>query len=269
MKIILCFCMALLLFAVPARAETVKIGGSGSMIPLLTEMSKAYMKKHPHDTIVVNQRSMGQPGGIAALLSGAVDIAMSARELSPEQKKLPVQEIEIARVAGVVAVSGNVTVKGITSQQLCDIYSGKITNWKQVGGADARILVLTRPESDSTKLFFRRAFTCMARLEESPNVLDLPKSQDMHNALLTKQNAIGPVDTIAFAKAAGKYKALRIDNKGFEGMQSGQWPFVHHNCLVLGNNRGEAVKRFLHFIRSPEGQAIIKADKGVPVAFSF
>jgi phosphate transport system substrate-binding protein len=267
-KIVLLLAIAMVA-ATSAQAETIKIGGSGSMIPMLTQIGKAYMKKYPQDTIEVNQKSLGQPGGIAALNAGAVDIAMSAMALTSDQKKLAVQPIEIAHVAGVIGVSGNVTVKELTSQQLCDIYSGKIKNWKQVGGADAPISAFTRPESDSTKVNFRKAFACMANLKEAPEIMNLAKTLDMQSALETKPNAIGPVDAIGLATAKGKFKALKIDGKSYDGMSSGKWPFILYNNLVLGKNKGEAVKRFLGFIKSPEGQAIIKGDKAQPVPFSF
>ncbi|MBT0662859.1 substrate-binding domain-containing protein [Geobacter pelophilus] len=267
-KLVLLLAIAMVA-ATSAQAETIKIGGSGSMIPLLTQIGKAYVKKYPQDSVEVNQKSLGQPGGIAALNAGAVDIAMSAMEITPEQKKLGVQPIEIAQVAGVIGVSGNVTVKELTSQQLCDIYGGKIKNWKQVGGADAPIAAFTRPESDSTKQMFRKGAACMANLKEAPEIMNLAKTADMHNALETKPNAIGPVDAIGLAMAKGKFKAIKIDGKSFEGLASGKWPFVLHNNLVLGKNKGEAVKRFLGFIKSPEGQAIIKGDKALPIPFSF
>jgi phosphate transport system substrate-binding protein len=262
--------LALSMFAATAaQAETIKIGGSGSMIPLITQLGKAYAKKFPQDTVEVNQKSMGQPGGIAALNAGAIDIAMSATDLLPDQLKLAIKPLEIAQVAGVVAVSNNVTVKDLTSQQLCDIYTGKIKNWKQVGGADAPILAYTRPESDSTKMAFRKGFACMANLKEAPEIMNLAKSQDMFSALETKPNSMGPVDEIALTMSKGKFKALKIDGKSPDGLVSGKWSFVLHNNLVLGKNQGEAVKRFLGFIKSPEGQSIIKGDKAIPVPFSF
>ena len=252
-----------------AQADTIKIGGSGSMIPLLTELGKAYVKKNPKDTVDVNQKSMGQPGGIAALNAGAIDIAMSAMPITPEQAKLQVEPIEIARVAGVVAVNSSVTATNLTSQQLCDIYAGKIKNWNQVGGADAPIAPLTRPESDSTKQMFRKSMACMNNLKEAANVLNLPKSADMHNALGITKNSIGPVDSIALGDAAGKFKEIKIDGKNHDQMTSGNWSFVLRNNLVLGKNRSEAVKRFMNFIKSPEGQAVIKSEKAVPTAFKF
>jgi phosphate transport system substrate-binding protein len=257
------------LTASAANADTIKIGGSGSMIPLMTTMGKAYVKKNPKDTVDVNQKSMGQPGGIAALNAGAVDIAMSAMPITAEQSKLQVEPFEIAKVAGVVAVNSSVTATNLTSQQLCDIYAGKIKNWKQVGGSDAPIAVFTRPESDSTKQMFRKALACMNNLKEAPEILNLPKSADMFNTLGATKNSIGPVDSIALGDAAGKFKEIKIDGKGHDQMTSGGWPFVLKNNLVLKKNSSEAVKRFMNFIKSPEGQAVIKSEKAVPTQFKF
>lgn len=266
MKRIMLFVAVLVIAATSAHADTIKIGGSGSMIPLLTSLAKAYMKKNPKETVEVNQKSMGQPGGIAALNAGAIDIAMSAMPITAEQAKLKVEQIEIARVAGVIAVNRSVTASNLSAQQLCDIYAGKIINWKEVGGADAPISTLTRPESDSTKIMFRKAFACMAGLKEASNVLNLPKSADMFSALTSTTNAIGLVDSIALGDAAGKFKEIKVNGKSH---QDSRWPFILRNNLVLGKNRGEAVQAFLKFIQSAEGQAIIKSEKATPVQFKL
>ena len=259
---------ALAMFAAEAaQAETIKIGGSGSMIPLLTNIGKAYVKKYPKDSVEVNQKSMGQPGGIAALNAGAIDIAMSAMPITTEQVKLNIQQFEIARVAGVIAVNNSVTATNLTSQQLCDIYAGKIKNWKQVGGSDAQITALTRPESDSTKVMFRKGLACLSTVKEAPEILNLPKSADMFNALSKTPNAIGPVDAIALEDGTGKFKAIKIDGKSPE--VSDKWPFVLRINLVLAKKRSEAAKRFMNFVKSRDGQAIIKGEKAIPIAFNL
>ncbi|SNB46525.1 substrate-binding domain-containing protein [Geobacter sp. DSM 9736] len=251
-----------------AGAETIRIGGSGGMIPLVTDLAKAYMKKNPGDSVEVNQKSLGQPGGIIALMNGGVDIAMSATDLTPEQKALPVLPLEIARTAAIIAVNSSVPVRQLSSRQLCDIYTGKITNWKQLSGPDARILPLTRPESDSTKAALRRGIECFSDLKESGEVVSLPKTADMLAALLTKPNAIGFIEADAIVHSGGKVKALILDGKNAEASIR-NWPLIQHLNLVLGKNRGEGVKRFLSFIKSPQGQAIIRKSKAVPADFNF
>jgi phosphate transport system substrate-binding protein len=249
-----------------AAAETIKLGGTGSMIPMVTDLANAYMKKHPADKVEVNQKSMGQPGGIAALNAGAIDIAMSGMRLTGEQAVLPIKAYEIAKVAGVVAVTNDVPVSNISSQQLCDIYAGKLKNWKQLGGSDSTITVLTRPESDTTKMTFRRGFACMTNLKEGPDVMSLSKSSDMFNALETKKSAIGIVDSIALSDAAGKFKALKVDGISYEQYESGKWPYGLRNHLVVRiGEKKEAVKRFLEFVKTAEAQAIIRHNKAKPV----
>ena len=269
MKPALLLLVAILISASPSFAETIRIGGSGSMIPLLTDLGKAYVKKYPKDEVDVRQTSMGQPGGIAALNAGAVDIAMSATDLSEEQLKLQIRPVLIAKVAGAVAVNAGVTVKGITNRQLCDIYAGKITSWKELGGADAKIIAYTRPESDSTKQSFRKGFACMANLIESPDIPNLPKTQDMETALSTKPNSVGPLDIISVNRSHGKFRPLLIDGKGPNDLAKGGWPFVLHNNLVTGKNRSDGVTRFLGYIKSPEGQAIIKKHGALPTPFTL
>jgi phosphate transport system substrate-binding protein len=269
MKIVILILVLCMFDATAAQTETIKIGGSGSMIPLLTKLGKAFMKKHPKIMVEVNQKSLGQPGGIAALNAGAIDIAMSAMPISPEQAKLQVDQYEIARVAGVIAVSNNVTATNLTSQELCDIYAGKIKNWKQVGGADALIAAYTRPESDSTKIMFRKSLACMTNMNDAPEILNLPKSSDMFDILVNTKNAIGPVDSIALANSAGKFKEIKIDGMSHDKMESGTWPFVLRNNLVLRKNRNEAVKLFMNFINSPKGQEIIRRENSIPTAFKF
>lgn len=268
MKISILLILAALLVATSAHCATIKIGGSGSMIPLVTELAKGYMKKNPKETVEVNQKSLGQPGGIAALNAGAIDIAMSAMPLTPEQEKLPIKPYEIAQVGGVIAVSADVTVTGLTSKQMCDIFEGKVKSWKQVGGADAPITVLTRPESDSAKIMFRKAWACSAALKDTPDAMNLPKSKDMHDALAAKKGAIGMADTIAVHDSGGKFKSIKIDGKGPEMLSSG-WPFVLRNHLVVGKDKGQLVKEFMQFVKSSDGVAIIKKDKAAPLTFNF
>ncbi len=106
----------------------------------------------------------------------------------------------------------------------------------------------------------------MANLNAAPEILSLAKSQEMFTALETKKSAIGIVDAVAFNDAAGKFKAIKIDGKSFD---SANWSFVLRNHLVVGKSPKDSVKKFLEFVASPEGQAIIKSNKAKPVKFSL
>lgn len=255
--------------AVSASAETVKIAGSGGMIPLVNELAKAYMKNNPKDTIEVEQKSLGQTGGLMKLSKGLSDIAMAAHSLEPNQKSLPVQPYEIATVPGLFAVHNSVSVKGLTGQQICDIYGGKITNWKQVGGKDAPIVVLTRPEDESTKKAVREGVACFAALKEGAEAIMVAKSAENYNRLVATPNAIAMINSVALADGAGKITGVKLDGKDVLSTSPAQWPINHRFNLVTGKQPTEATKRFLKFVGSAEGQAVVKREKAFPVPLKF
>lgn len=249
------------------NADTIKIAGSGQMLPLATELGKAYMKKHPGDLVEVNQKSLGQRNGIQAVSEAIIDVATSARRLGEDERRFQVKAYEVASVAGFFAVHPSVSVRGLTSQQICDIYEGKITNWKQVGGADAAIVVLTRPERDSTKIVMRRHVPGFAKVEEAASVISKLRAKEMMEALTSTPNAIGMVDAINYADNAGKMTALKLDGKDITSSVSG--PIQHYYNFVLNKNPSPADLRFMKFVASPEGQAIIKQEKAHPIKFAM
>lgn len=255
--------------AVSASAETVKIAGSGGMIPLLNELAKAYMKKNPKDTIEVEQKSLGQGGGLMKLSKGLIDISMAAHTLEPSQKALPVRAYEIATVPGLFAVHNSVSVRALTGQQLCDIYAGKIKNWKQVGGHDAPIVALTRPEDESTKKAVREGVACFASLKEGPEAIMVAKSTDNYKQLISTPNAIAMINSVALADGAGKISAVKLDGKDVQTLSPAHWTINHRFNLVTGKQPTEATMRFMKFVGSAEGQAVIKREKAFPVPLKF
>ncbi len=257
--------------AVAVNAEIVTVGGSGGMIPLLTTLGEAYMKKHPQDEIQVNPNSLTQSGGILAAKTGAVDIGMSARQLDARELSYSVDSYHIADVAAGVAVHSNVTVKTITSKQLCAIYSGKIHNWRELGGHDAKIVVFTRPDSDSTKQAFRQAIPCFNELRETPEVISMFTSNAMLAVLQRTPDSIGIIDSIALEQSRGRARLLRLDGKSAtaEEVAGGRWPIIKRYTLVLGKDRSKAVDRFMRFIKSREGAALISKHNSLPITFPY
>jgi phosphate transport system substrate-binding protein len=262
-----------LLFATAGavNAETVTIAGSGGMIPLLTALGAAYMKKYPHDEIQCNPNSITQSGGILAAKNGAVDIGMSARSLQVRELSFNIDAYHIADVAADVAVHSNVRVTNITSKQLCAIYSGKITNWRELGGHDAPIVVLTRPESDSTKTAFRAGIPCFNELKETPEAISMFKTNNMLAALQRTPDSIGIIDSIALEQTQGMARPLKLDGRSAsaEEIASGHWPVIKRYTLVIEKPRKKAVDRFMRFIKSREGAALIIKHNAIPVNFSY
>jgi len=268
MKRIVLSIVMILGFSLSVNAETIKIAGSGQMLPLAVELGKAFSKKYPSDTVEVNPKSLGQKNGVRAVSEGYIDIATSARRLDDEENRLPVQAYEIATVAGFFAVNPTVSsVKGLTSQQICDIYSGKIKNWKEVGGPNAAIVVLTRPEKDSTKIVMRRHLPGFGKVKEPAEVDSKLRSKDMVEGLISTPYAIGMIDAINYANAAGKMVALKLDGRDITSSATG--PIQHYYNFVLNKKPGAADLRFMQFVKSPEGQMIIKQEMAHPLKFNL
>lgn len=247
-----------------AAAETVRIAGSGGLIPMVTELGKAYMKKNPADTVDVNQKSLGREGGIMAINKGSIEIAMLA-SIEAKDKSLPLTLDDFAILPVLFAVHPSVTVKALSGQQICDIYAGKITNWKQVGGGNAPIVVLTRPENESAKIGARNGLGCFKSLTEAASAVSLAKSVDMTNSLQKTPNAIGMINTIALADLSGKVVAIKQDGKDVTTTPVAQWPMKTVAYFATSKNPSPATKKFINFVKSAEGQAVIKKEKAYPV----
>lgn len=255
---------AIIVAANAASAETVRIAGSGGMIPMATRLAKAYMKKNPADTVDVNQKSLGKEGGVMSLTKGTIEIAMLS-SLEAKDKSLPINAVETAIVPSLFAVHPSVTVKALTGQQICDIYAGKITDWKQVGGSSAKIVVLTRPENESAKIAIRNGLGCFATLTEVSTAINLAKAPQMAETLIKTPNAIGMINTIALDDAGKKVVAIKQDGKDVTTTPIAQWPMKTLSYFATSKNPGEVTRKFLQFVKSPEGQKIIKAEKAYPV----
>ncbi|MFA7600581.1 MAG: phosphate ABC transporter substrate-binding protein, partial [Bacteroidales bacterium] len=136
-----------------------RIKGSDTVLPLAQKESESYMKARPGTKVTVTGGGSGV--GIAALINGTTDIAMASRNMKFDEKakiqqagKVQVEKI-IAYDALAVVVHPSNKVSQLTRKQLEDIFTGKITNWKQVGGADMSIVVYSRETSSGTYEFFK------------------------------------------------------------------------------------------------------------------
>jgi phosphate transport system substrate-binding protein len=253
----------LLALPLAGRAEIIKIAGSGQMLPLASDLALEYEKKYPADRVLVNPNSLGQKGGIQALVEGVVDIATSARRLDDTEMSLPVKAYEVASVAGLFAVHPSVTVRNLSYAQIYGIYAGKIKNWQEVGGPDAPIVVFTRPEEDSTKIVMRRRLPGFAKLKEAPEVIVKQKSRDQIYALTHTPFSIGMTDAINLTKANGKIVAIKLNGKDVSSSVTG--PIQHYYNFVLRMNARPIDYRFIDFVYSPAGQAVIERNMANPL----
>ncbi len=240
--------------------KTVTINGSTSVQPLAEELAKKFSEKHPE--IKVDIQGGGSGVGIKSANDGVVDIGMSSRELKAEEAGLKEFKIAIDGIAVILNPANKVT--NLTKEQLMNIYTGQISNWKDVGGADAAITVVTREEGSGT----RGAFIELTGVEvkegdkKVDKTVDTAITQGSTGAVVTTvsqdPNAIGYA---SFGAAKSKTEVVMISVDGVaisEDAIYGKTYVLSRPFLFLTKAEpAGAAKEFIDFVLSAEGQEVV------------
>lgn len=138
---------------VPAHAfvptQVLVIAGTGNGMELVQAMAAAFTANNPSIRMVVPP-STHTSGGIAALLEGEASLARIGRALTSEEEKAGLRSTAVARIPSAIIVHPSVTVRDVTTRQLVDLFSGRIRNWRELGGPDLRVRIVRRKETDAT-----------------------------------------------------------------------------------------------------------------------
>ncbi|MDR0971167.1 MAG: phosphate ABC transporter substrate-binding protein [Bacteroidales bacterium] len=233
-----------------------KVKGSDSVLPLSQNEAQAYQKKGGN----VSVTGGGSGVGIAALIDGTTDIAQSSRELKFSERaklkslKKDIKEVTIARDALTVIINPNNKVKKLTVEQLEKIFTGEITNWKQVGGDDMKIIVYCRESSSGTYEFFKEHV--MNNKNYASSVLSLPATGAVVQSVKQTKGAIGYIG-LAYVTEGIKEVEVMKDNKKF--------PIIRPLLYFYDVKNEKKVKPFIDFVLSSEGQNIVKQTGYLPV----
>ena len=182
--------------AVPlaAQAGSITIKGSDTMVLLGQRWAEDYMAKTPGTTLQVTGGGSGT--GISALINGTTDICQASRAMSAAEKNnlrdrynTPGVEIPVARDGLSVYVNAGNTVKELSMEQLRLIFTGKITNWKDLGGKDAKIIVYSRENSSGTYVFFKEHV--LKNADYTQRAQSMPGTAAVVNAVAKEKNSIG------------------------------------------------------------------------------
>ncbi|KAF0207843.1 MAG: phosphate transport system substrate-binding [Actinobacteria bacterium] len=254
----------------PAESEltgTINIEGSDTMVNLSTAWSQKFMEENPG--VMVAVKGGGSGAGIASLINKTVDYANASREMKTEEidqaKANGVNPVEhtVARDGIAVIVNPANTVADLSIEQLGKIYRGEIKNWKEVGGADKAIVILSRDSSSGTYEYFKEAVVGKEKNYASSAKL-LPSTQAIVDETAANDAAIGYVGvgyiapSIKVVKVEGVAASVAavLDNtyKISRGL------YMYSNGAVDG-----AMKAFLDWTLSAEGQKIVQDEGFVPV----
>lgn len=274
--------LSVLMFAVPALAGTgsnsIQVKGSDTMVNLGQAWAEKYMEENPNDFVAVTGGGSGT--GISSLISGTCDIAMCSRNIKDKeialakQRGIDPQEIKVALDGLAVVVSPANPVSKLTMDQLADIFTGKITNWKDVGGNDEKIVLLSREVNSGTHVYFKehvlRKGNPNGKEEYAPSALLMPSSQAIADEVAANPAAIGyygmgyisaKQKPVAVAKDANsEYIAPTIDN-----VLNGKYPISRPLFLYTNGSPSGLAKKFVDFTLSEEGQDIVLKTDFVPI----
>ena len=229
-------------------AERVVLDGSTGVMPLASALAKAYQARNP-DAAFEFGKGLGTKARFQALAEGKIDIALASHGLRVDElTKQGMVVHEIARIAVVFGVNGTVPVSNLTGQQVCDIYSGKATNWKALGGPDLEIAVRTRPESEVDTEVVRDGIACLKELKLAGSVKVMPKSGDMAKELAAVPGAIGMTSMTVVEQSGGKIKAAVLDGiaPDADNVKRKSYTLIRESVLRhqgIAANRGRALHR--------------------------
>jgi phosphate transport system substrate-binding protein len=190
-------------------SEKLNVSGSTTILPIAEESSAAFQASHPGTSVLVS--GLGSSAGIEAVSAGTAQIGTSSRDLKPEEASLGLVDFPIAYDGIAVIVSPENPVSALTSAQLRDIFSGKITNWREVGGADRPIELVNRDEASGTREAFQKILMKDAKFD--PRATVLPGTGQVRDVVARAPGAIGYI-SLGFVKprfSTVEVKALSVD----------------------------------------------------------
>ena len=255
-----------------AQKISCKIKGSDTVLPLTQKEAEEYMKKNSGSSIMVTGGGSGV--GLSALLSGTTDIAQSSRKMKMDEKmklqdagKAFTEKI-VAHDALAVIVHPSNKVSQLTREQIEAIYTGKITNWKEVGGDDMTIVLYSRETSSGTYEFFREHV--LNKKNFAASALLMPATGAIVQSVSQTRGAIG---YIGLAYMESNIKAINVSydsgktyvTPSIDNAKNKTYPITRPLYYYYLNSAEKVVKPFLDYVLSAEGQKIVGEIGFVPL----
>ncbi len=242
------------------------------MLPLTQLLAEEYMKRNIDASILIT--GGGSVTGISALLAETIDIAESARKLTEEEKQKlteagkPVTETTVAYDALAVIVNPQNKVGELTIQQLKEIFTGRINNWKEVGGEDMKIVIFSRQPSSGTYDFFKEHI--LSNKNFASAALQMPATGAIAQSVSQDPGAIGYVGlayldkTLKPVKISGDKGATYIA-PSVESVKNKTYPISRPLFYIYPQRLKETISPFVDFVLSSAGQQLVLKTGYVPV----
>ena len=247
-----------------SSAQTLTIKGSDTMVILAQRWAERFRAEHADTTIQVSGGGSGT--GIAALLNGTCDIANSSRPIKDREREQvrttrhsEVQEFKVALDTLAVYLHTGNPIRSLTMAQLNEIFSGRITNWNQLGGADAPIIVYSRENNSGTYAYFKEHV--LDGGDFAATAQTLPGTAAVINAISRDPNGIG-YGGIAYSAGV---RAIAVAPEGgtpieptMQNATNGAYPLARFLYLYTPGEPSPLARRYIDFVLSPAGQGVVE-----------
>ncbi|MCK4574297.1 MAG: phosphate ABC transporter substrate-binding protein [candidate division Zixibacteria bacterium] len=273
MKKLLIIALALTMVAgATFSASRITIKGSDTLVRLGQRWAEEYMKQNPGAVIQVSGGGSGT--GIAALLNGTTDVCEASRDMKAKEKKLAQSKgitpyrISVALDGIAVFLHNENPVQSFSLTQLKGIYTGAITNWKEVGGNDARIILYGRENNSGTYAFFKKRV--LNKEDYADQTQTLPGTAAVVNAIAHDKNGIG-YGGIAWASGVKFARVQETDDSpaiepSVVTVSSGSYPISRDLYWFFNGKPTGELKKLVNWALSPDGQKIAEEIGYVPLS---
>ncbi len=254
-----------------AKSSVVQIKGSDTILNASQAIVEEYMKTNKKARIAVTGGGSGV--GIASLINKTADIAMASRNIKSSEvealknKGINVEEVVLGYDGITVIINHDNHIKNLDKKTLAGIFAGEITNWKELGGDDAKIVVLSRDSSSGTHAYFKeeilRGGDSKSVVEYGQNTLYMPSNQAILQEVAKSKYAIG---YIGMGYMNDTVDSLAVDGvkPTFETVADKTYPIAREVFWYVDSARDGVTKEVVDFAVSSKGQEIVKEEGFVP-----
>jgi phosphate transport system substrate-binding protein len=250
----------------PGAENGLTIKGSTTVLPVVQIAAEVYMDRNPQADLSVQGGGSGV--GIASLIDGTTRLASSSRKIKDRELQgardsgISLHETIIAMDGIAVVVNPSNRIQNLTVSQIRAVYTGATSNWKELGGEDLEIVVLSRDTSSGTFEAFEKL--ALGGRKVRPDALVTASNQVVNMTVAQTPGAIG---YLGFGYVSDKVRAVNVNgvDPGIQSIRSGRYPLSRPLYIYTrGRPAGEA-KRFLDFLLSEEGQRLVREQGFIDV----
>ncbi len=242
------------------RGGLIRVSGSTTLLPMVQEAANRFMAIYPGSTVLV--QGGGSSVGIAQLNEGIMDIANSSRDLKEGENKGDLVDYKIALDVIAVIVHPDVRVENLTREQIKEIFTGEVVNWKDLGGADEPIMVVMRDRASGTREMFDKVV--LGGEDPTGSAIECNSNGIMRETVASTKNSIGYI-SIGYVNSTVKAIKLEGAEPGAESAKKGIYPLSRFLHMFTKGEPSGRVADFIEYILSEDFQREVVSKEYIPV----